>query len=90
MGLLAEERQGVALDALSPKHNPEGQAKPFEDRPLFDVQFQIRSGVFLFGGSQREVVDLDAALAKSVFQANTILVTLAAVRGDGVGSGKGG
>ena len=88
VGLLSTEGDGVALDALGPENDPEGELQFFEDRALFNVEFEVGAAFFVDGGVA-DAVDVEAALAKGVLEGLAVAVGPFAVGGDGVRSGEG-
>ena len=75
---------------LVPSTAPSGRPRRFEDRALFDVEFEIGGGVFALYGGFGKAVDFDAAVAQGVFEANAVAIGAAAVGVDRVSAGEGG
>ncbi len=78
----------MALDSLGAENYAQGQAQAFEDWSLLYMQLQVGRGVSPLHGRIPDAVDVDVALAQSIFEANTIAVRSAAIGLDGVGPGK--
>ena len=90
MRLLAVKRDCVTLNAFGAEDDAEGQSLRFEHRALLDVQLEVGGGVVLFLFSFGEAVDVNAAAAESVFEADAVFVLTSAIGFDGVGAGEGG
>ena len=45
MGFLSVERDRVSFDSLRPEDHAEGKSEIFQDRSLFDMQFDVRSSI---------------------------------------------
>ncbi len=78
----------VPLHTFGAEHDAERKVHAFEHRALLDMEFEISRRVFALLRRVGEMVDLHATTAKSVFQLDAIAIGAAAIRGDGVRSGK--
>src|SRR6516164_668225 len=82
MGFLTVKSNDMAFHSLGAEHRTERQIHALQNRTLFDMEFQIRSGVFLFLLCLGESVDLHPATAQCVLEFHAVLVRAKAIRSD--------
>src|ERR1700678_4374431 len=80
--LLSTKCNRVALHTLGSEHDTKRKSQILEDRPLFNVQFEIRRCVFSFHAGITNLLHVEVATSKSILQTNSIAVCANAIGGD--------